>query len=37
MTLFFFWCAVGVISGVAFASLFEWLLHRYVMHKPFAQ
>jgi hypothetical protein len=37
MTLFFFWCAVGVVSGVAFGSFFEWLLHRFVMHKPFAR
>jgi hypothetical protein len=34
MILFLFWCAVGVLSGVVAASLFEWLLHRFVMHKP---
>jgi len=34
MILFLFWCAVGVLSGVVAASLFEWLLHRFIMHKP---
>jgi len=34
MILFLFWCAIGVLSGVVAASLFEWLLHRFVMHKP---
>ncbi len=36
MTVFFFWCAIGAISGVAFSSLFEWVLHRYFMHRPTA-
>jgi hypothetical protein len=35
MTTFFFWCAVGGLGGVVFASLFEWILHRYFMHRPF--
>jgi hypothetical protein len=26
--------AVGAMAGVAFASFFEWTLHRYFMHKP---
>jgi hypothetical protein len=31
---FFFWSAVGFVVSVVFASLFEWTLHRYVMHRP---
>ena len=36
MSLFFFWCGIGVLSGVTFASLFEWVLHRFFMHRPTA-
>lgn len=36
MSLFFFWCGIGFLSGVTFASLFEWVLHRYFMHRPTA-
>jgi hypothetical protein len=28
------WCAAGILSGVVFASFFEWVLHKYVMHRP---
>ncbi|MBX3734333.1 MAG: sterol desaturase family protein [Verrucomicrobiae bacterium] len=28
------WFSAAAVSAVAFASLFEWLLHRYVMHRP---
>ena|ERR1700690_4071023 len=35
MITFFFWAAVGLTVGVTFASLFEWTLHRYFMHRPF--
>ena len=31
---FLFWPAVGFSAGVAFASFFEWTLHRYLMHRP---
>lgn len=31
---FFFWCSVGAVVSVVFASLFEWTLHRFFMHKP---
>ncbi len=31
---FLFWMAVGVVVAVVYASLFEWVLHRYVMHRP---
>jgi len=31
---FLFWVALGFIAGVAFASFFEWTLHRFVMHRP---
>jgi hypothetical protein len=34
MVTFFFWTGIGFIAGVAFCSLFEWTLHRFVMHKP---
>jgi hypothetical protein len=28
------WPAIGIGSAVVFASLFEWTLHRYLMHRP---
>ena len=34
MSLFLFWSAAGFVLGIIFASLFEWTLHRFVMHKP---
>ena len=34
MTEFFYWCAVGSLAGVVFASFFEWTLHRFIMHRP---
>src|SRR5277367_100329 len=34
MEHFLFWPAVGFSVGVAFASFFEWTLHRYFMHRP---
>ena len=33
MSMFLFWCAVGIVAGVVFSSFFEWMLHRYVMHR----
>ena len=35
MSLFLFWCAIGIVAGTAFGSLFEWTLHRYFMHRSF--
>lgn len=32
---FIFWGALGFVGAVIPASFFEWLLHRYVMHRPF--
>lgn len=29
-----FWPAIGFLCAVIYASFFEWLLHRYVMHRP---
>jgi len=29
MFMFFFWCAIGLLSGAIFGSLFEWVLHCY--------
>jgi hypothetical protein len=28
------WCVAGLLAGTVFASFFEWVLHRYVMHRP---
>jgi hypothetical protein len=28
------WCVTGLLAGIVFASFFEWVLHRYVMHRP---
>ena len=28
------WIGIGVGAGVAFASFFEWALHRFFMHRP---
>ena len=28
------WCIAGLLAGIVFASFFEWVLHRYVMHRP---
>ena len=35
MTMFLFWCAIGIVAGTAFGSFFEWALHRYIMHRSF--
>lgn len=29
-----FWSTVGFMAAVVFSSFFEWVLHRYVMHRP---
>lgn len=34
MSMFIFWMAAGFVAGVLFSSLFEWVLHRYFMHRP---
>ncbi|MFD2258018.1 sterol desaturase family protein [Luteolibacter algae] len=34
MIIFFFWCLIGCVLGIVFASFFEWTLHKYVMHRP---
>ena len=34
MSAFIFWTAVGFLSGIVFASFFEWALHKYFMHRP---
>lgn len=28
------WCLSGIAIGIIFASFFEWVLHKYVMHRP---
>ena len=28
------WGAAGLLVGIVFASFFEWVLHKYVMHRP---
>ncbi|MGB7769241.1 MAG: sterol desaturase family protein [Verrucomicrobiia bacterium] len=37
ISLFFFWTAVGFVIAVVYASLFEWTLHRYLMHRPWGK
>jgi hypothetical protein len=34
MSTFFFWTAIGAITATFYASLFEWVLHRFLMHRP---
>jgi hypothetical protein len=34
MIPFFLWCVAGLGIGIVFASFFEWVLHKYVMHRP---
>jgi hypothetical protein len=34
---FIFWSSVGFLSAVVYASFFEWILHRYIMHRPFGK
>jgi hypothetical protein len=34
MSQFFFWGAVGFLIATVYASLFEWTLHRFIMHRP---
>src|SRR6266571_3137508 len=31
---FLFWSAVGISLGCVFASFFEWVLDRFLMHRP---
>jgi len=35
MSEFLFWVATGFAGAVVLASFFEWMLHRFVMHRPF--
>jgi hypothetical protein len=32
-----FWSATGFVVATVFASFFEWTLHRFLMHRPFAK
>jgi hypothetical protein len=34
MITFLFWTSIGVAAGAVVASFFEWVLHRFVMHRP---
>jgi hypothetical protein len=31
---FIFWTSLGLVIAAAYASFFEWTLHRYIMHRP---
>ena len=31
---FIFWTAIGFVAATVYASIFEWILHRYLMHRP---
>lgn len=33
MQYFLFWSLIGFVAAIPYASFFEWLLHRFVMHK----
>jgi hypothetical protein len=32
-----FWLATGFVVAMVYGSLFEWLLHKYFMHRPFGK
>ena len=34
MIVFLLWVLTGLAVGVVFGSFFEWVLHKYVMHRP---
>src|ERR1044071_1004277 len=34
MSEFIFWTAIGFVAATIYASFFEWILHRYIMHRP---
>jgi hypothetical protein len=31
---FLFWVTCGFVSATVYGSFFEWILHRFVMHRP---
>jgi hypothetical protein len=31
---FFFWTSIGTLTATIYASVFEWILHRFLMHRP---
>jgi hypothetical protein len=31
---FFFWTAIGTLIAIVYCSIFEWLLHKFIMHRP---
>src|SRR6185437_13073858 len=31
---FTFWMSIGFLVAIVYASFFEWILHRYIMHQP---
>ena len=34
MNDFLLWAGLGFLGNIVFASFFEWVLHKYVMHRP---
>jgi hypothetical protein len=34
MLAFFLWLTIGLVANVILGSFYEWLMHRYVMHRP---
>jgi hypothetical protein len=34
ISTFFFWTAIGTVIATVYASIFEWLLHKFLMHRP---
>ncbi|HEV7927385.1 MAG TPA: fatty acid hydroxylase [Verrucomicrobiae bacterium] len=34
ISTFFFWTAIGCVTATIYGSLFEWILHKFLMHRP---
>ena len=34
ISTFFFWTSIGTLIAIVYASIFEWILHRFLMHRP---
>jgi hypothetical protein len=34
ISTFFFWTSIGTLIAIVYASIFEWVLHKFLMHRP---
>ena len=34
MNVLILWLGIGFLGNIIFASFFEWVLHKFVMHRP---